>query len=149
FQEIGPIFSSDGRWVAYVSNKSGQDEIYARPYPGPGNEVTISVGGGKEPVWAPSGRELFYRHDGKLLAVTIGKSAALLAVSAPARLFGGPYRPDAGGTAGGVANYDLSPDGQHFVMVEELKSESRAQRVTGLQVIFNWFTELKQRVPTR
>ena len=126
FEERGAIFSPDGRWVAYVSNKSGQNDVFARPFPGPGGEVTISVGGGQEPVWAPSGRELFYRHDGKLLAVRIDQTASSLTVGAPSRVFDDPYRLDTGGASGGVANYDVSPNGQRFVMVEEPRSANDA-----------------------
>ncbi len=149
FEDRGAIFSPDGRWVAYVSNKSGQNDIYARPYPGPGGEVTISVGGGQEPVWAPSGRELFYRHDGKLVAVRIAQTASTLTVGAPTRVFDDPYRLDTGPTQGGVANYDISPNGQRFVMVEDPRPTGGASTPTvRLQVVLNWFEELKRRAPT-
>jgi len=144
FEERGALFSPDGRWVAYVSNKSGQNDIYARPYPGPGGEVTISVGGGQEPVWAPSGRELFYRHDGKLLVVRIDETASSLTVGAPTRVFDDPFRFDTGGAAGGVANYDLSPDGRRFVMVEEPPPAAPQ-----IRIVLNWTEELKQREPSR
>jgi eukaryotic-like serine/threonine-protein kinase len=150
FEERGAIFSPDGRWVAYVSNKSGQNDVFARPFPGPGSEVTISVGGGQEPVWAPSGRELFYRHDGKLLTVRIDQTASSLTVGAPTKVFDDPYRLDTGGAAGGVANYDISPSGQRFVMVEEPRpANSAATETVRLQVILNWFEELKRRAPTQ
>jgi len=149
FEERGGIFSPDGHWIAYVSNKSGQNDVFARPYPGPGNEVTISVGGGGEPVWAPSGRELFYRHDGKLLVVPIQATASSLAVGAPTRVFDDPYLSDIGGSAGAMANYDISPDGKRFVMVEEPRqTRSAGSEPVRLQVILNWFEELKQRAPT-
>src|SRR5439155_939056 len=124
FEERGAIFSPDGHWIAYVSNKSGQNDIYARPYPGPGSEITISVGGGQEPVWAPSGKELFYRHGGSLFAVRIDATPASLTVGTPSRLFEDRYRLDTGGAAGGVANYDIAPDGKHFVMIAEPKPVS-------------------------
>jgi len=150
FEERGAIFSPNDHWIAYVSNKSGQNDIYAHPYPGPGGEVTVSVGGGQEPVWAPSGRELFYRHDGKLLAVSIEERGTSLIVGSPKRVFDDPYRLDTGGAAGGVANYDVSPDGQHFVMVEERKSPSDdASQRSRIQVMLNWLDDLKARVPTR
>jgi Tol biopolymer transport system component len=150
FEQAGAIFSPDGHWVVYVSNKSGQNDIYARPYPGPGGEVTISVGGGGEPVWAPSGRELFYRHDGKLLAVSIGETASSLTVGAPARLFDAAYMLDRSATQGGVANYDIAPDGRRFVMVEEARPRNAdATDSVQLQIIVNWFEDLKQRVPTK
>jgi Tol biopolymer transport system component len=149
FEERGAIFSPTGRWVVYVSNKSGQNDIYARPYPGPGGEVTISVGGGQEPVWAPSGRELLYRHDRKLLAVPIDERGTSLSVGAPTRVFDDPYRLDTGGAQGGVANYDISPNGQRFVMVEEAQPARAASQTARLEVIVNWLEALKARVPTK
>jgi Tol biopolymer transport system component len=141
FDERGAIFSPNGRWVAYVSNKSGTNDIYARPFPGPGAEVTISVGGGGEPVWGPSGRELFYRRDRKLMAVRIEERGGSLVVSAPALVFDDPYRPDTFGTQGGVvleqgavANYDVAPDGTRFVMVDEPQELADTQ-FTRIEVI--------------
>jgi serine/threonine-protein kinase len=149
FEESGPIFSPNGRWVAYVSDKSGRKNIYATPYPGPGGEVTISAGGGEEPVWSPSGREMFYRHDGKLYAIPVDHNVANLAVGTASPLFEDPYRLDWGGSSGGVADYDISPDGRRFVMVEERWPERETAQSGRLQVILNWSEELKQRVPTR
>ena len=148
FEERGAIFSPDGRWIVYVSNKTGQNDIFARPYPGPGTEVTISVGGGEEPVWAPSGKELFYRHGGALQVVRIDATASSLAVGAPMRLFDDPFRLDTGGANGGMANYDIAPDGKRFVMVEEPKTTNAAS-TTRLNVALNWSDELKRRVPTK
>lgn len=147
FEERGGIFSPNGRWVAYVSNKSGQNDVFVRPYPGPGGEVTISVGGGREPVWGPSGKQLFYRHAGKLLSVRIEEVAGALKVGPPVALFDDTFRPDTGGAAGGMANYDIAPDGQHFVVVEDQRQNDPAG--ARLQVILNWFEELKARVPTK
>jgi serine/threonine-protein kinase len=148
FDERGAIFSPNGRWVAYVSNKSGMDDIYARPFPGPGAEVTISVGGGKEPLWAPSGRELFYRRDRTLMVVRIEGRGGSLVVSAPTLVFDDPYQPDAGYSQGGVANYDIAPDGTRFVMVE-VPQETAAAEITRIEVVLNWLDELKRRVPSR
>jgi hypothetical protein len=155
FDERGAIFSPNGRWVAYVSDKSGTNDIYARPFPGPGAEVTISVGGGGEPVWGPSGRELFYRRDRKLMVVRIEERGGSLVVSAPALVFDDPYRPDTFGTQGGVvlaqggvANYDIAPDGTRFVMVEEPQELADTQ-FARIEVILNWLDELKRRVPSR
>ena len=112
--------------------------------------MTISVGGGQEPVWGPSGRELFYRHDGKLLVVRIDQGATSLTVGPPARLFDDPYMLDLGGAAGGVANYDVSPDGKRFVMVEEQKSATgRSAEPVRLHVVLNWLDEVKARVPLK
>ena len=74
FQERGASFSPDGRWVAYVSDETGQDEIYRRPYPGPGSGEIVSSGGGFEVVWEPSGAGLFYRNASQLMYVAFDSS---------------------------------------------------------------------------
>ena len=147
FNERAATFSPDGRWVAYVSDKSGIDDIYARPFPGPGAEVTISVGGGVEPVWGRSGSELFYRREGKLMSVRIEERGGSLVVSSPTLVFDDPYRLDMS-SAHAVANYDIAPDGKRFVMVDEPK-ETAATQITRIEVILNWLDELKRRVPSR
>jgi serine/threonine protein kinase/Tol biopolymer transport system component len=149
FSERGAIFSPDGRWVAYVSDKSGQNDVYVRPFPGPGSEITISVSGGQEPVWAPSGREIFYRHDAKLMSVPVQPSAASLQVGTPKALFDDPFRLDTGGALGGMANYDVSPDGRRFVMVANADGAGGAPPPLQINVVLNWFTELQARAPTR
>jgi eukaryotic-like serine/threonine-protein kinase len=71
FDEGGPQFSRDGRWLAYISNESGRYEIYVQAYPGPGGKYQISTEGGTEPLWNPNGRELFYRSGDKMMVVDI------------------------------------------------------------------------------
>ena len=93
--------------------------MVARPYPGPGAEVPVSVGGGQEPVWARSGREIFYRRGGKLQVAPVDEAGGSLRIGSSTELFDDPYTRDRGGAQGGMANYDVAPDGQHFVMVEE------------------------------
>jgi len=141
FHEYSPMFSPDGGWITYVSDESGRAEVYARPYPGPGEKWQISTEGGTEPVWASNGRELFYRNGNKMMAVVITTEPVFNA-GKPRLLFEKRYavtnRPDA------PRNYDISPDGQRFLMVK------REQDVipTELIVVLNWFEELKRLVPT-
>jgi Tol biopolymer transport system component len=128
--ESGATFSPDGRWIAYVSDETGRHEVYVRPSPGPGAPITISVGGGIEPRWSRNGRELFYRNGNRMMAVTIGGDAALVA-SAPATLFEGRYETkDFGGSS---ANYDLAPDGR-FVMIRR----KNPLTPTTIDIVFNW-----------
>ena len=141
FNETAPRFSPDGHWLAYVSDESGRDEIYVQPYPGPGGKWQISTDGGTEPVWNPNGRELFYRSGDKMMAVDIATQPGLTA-GKPRMLFEGPYMP----TPLTFPDYDASPDGQRFLM---LKPTEQAQSApTQINVVLNWFEELKQKVPT-
>jgi Tol biopolymer transport system component len=142
FNEGAPRFSPDGRWLAYVSDESGRYEVYAQPYPGPGGKWQISTEGGTEPVWNPNGRELFYRSGNKMMAVETTTQPTFSA-GKPKVLFAGPYQP----TPILNANYDVSPDGQRFLM---LKPSDPAEAVpTQINVVLNWFEELKRRVPTK
>ena len=138
--ERGGVFSPDGRWIAYVSNESGRYEVYIRPFPGPGAKGQVSTEGGTNPVWARSGREIFYRSDDKMLAVSIEAQPAL-GLSKPRLLFEERLlREEEGGV--GFAQYDVAPDGEHFVMIREIGS--LAGRI---HVVLNWAEELKQQVP--
>jgi eukaryotic-like serine/threonine-protein kinase len=140
FNELAPIFSPDGHWIAYDSDESGRDEIYVRPYPGPGGEYQISTDGGTEPVWNPKGGELFYRNGDKMMAVEVATRPTFSA-GKPKMLFEGSYLL----SRGAVADYDISKDGQRFLM---LKSSNQEQGATSpINVVLNWTEELKRRVP--
>ena len=141
FEEGGAVFSPDGRWLAYVSNESGRYEIYVQPFPGPGGKWQISTEGGREPVWARNGRELFYRNSNQMMAVEITTEPTFSAGS-PRLLFEGAFM---SGTVF-LPYYDVTPDGQRFVMLKPVESETSAP--TQINVVLNWFEELKQRVPT-
>jgi eukaryotic-like serine/threonine-protein kinase len=141
FNETVPRFSPDGRWLAYISDESGHYEVYVQPYPGPGGKWQISTEGGTEPVWNPSGRELFYRSGDKMMAVDIA-TQPVFAAGKPRMLFQGPYLP----TPLTNPNYDVSQDGQRFLMLKP--SESTGAAPTQINIVLNWFEELKRRVPT-
>jgi Tol biopolymer transport system component len=141
FDEAAPRFSPDGRWLAYVSDESGRYEIYVQPYPGPGGKWQISTEGGTEPVWNPNGRELFYRSSDKMMAVDIATQSGF-AAGTPRILFEGRYEP----APFPVANYDVSRDGQRFLVLK--LSEEAQSAPTQINVVLNWFEELKQKVPT-
>jgi serine/threonine protein kinase/Tol biopolymer transport system component len=141
FNETSPRFSPDGRWLAYISDESGRYEIYVQPYPGPGGKWQISTEGGMEPIWNRNGREMFYRNGNKMMAVDIATQPGF-AAGKPRILFEGPYEPP----PIPIANYDVSPDGQRFLMLKP--SESVGTAPTQINVVLNWFEELKQKVPT-
>jgi Tol biopolymer transport system component/predicted Ser/Thr protein kinase len=137
FNEQAPQFSPDGRWLAYYSNESGRSEVYVQPYPGPGGKWQISTEGGKEPLWNRNGRELFYRSGNKMMAVEITTQPSFSA-GTPKTLFEGQYQ----SVNQSSPNYDVSVDGQRFLMLKPI--EQAAQ----INVVLNWFEELKQKVPT-
>ena len=136
FQEHSAVFSTDGHWLAYVSDESGQNEIYVQPFPGPGGKWQISSGGGTEPVWSASG-ELFFRSGDKMMTVEI-TTHPTLSPGKPSLLFEGQYARS--GQA--RADYDVTPDGQRFLMMMDEATGSE------INVVLNWFEELKRLVPT-
>jgi Tol biopolymer transport system component len=141
FNETTPRFSPDGHWLAYISDESGRFEVYVQPYPGPGGKWQISTEGGTEPIWNPNGRELFYRSSDKIMAVEITTQPSFSAGKSKA-VVEGPYLP----TPATLSNYDVSPDGQRFLMLKPVEQTEAAP--TQINVVLNWFEELKQKVPT-
>jgi serine/threonine-protein kinase len=129
--------SPDNRWLAYTSNDSGRYEVYLRPFPAPDRRWQVSTGGGTQPVWNPNGREVFYRSGDRmmLVSVALGEEPTL---SEPTSLFEEPYAFGRGIT---IPNYDVSADGQRFLMV---KDQSNAGQ---LNLILNWTEELRRLVP--
>jgi eukaryotic-like serine/threonine-protein kinase len=144
FVEGGAVFSPDGRWLAYVSNESGRPEIYVQPYPGPGGKWQISIEGGTEPVWNRSGRELFYRSGNKMMALETTTHPGFSA-GKPRMLFEGQYLPNV--FPGMSPAYDVSADGQRFLMVKE--TEQATAGTQQINVVLNWHEELKRLVPAR
>jgi Tol biopolymer transport system component/predicted Ser/Thr protein kinase len=140
FNEGAPRFSPDGRCLAYMSDESGRYETYVQPYPGPGGKWQISTEGGTEPVWNPNGLEMFYRSGDKMMAVDIATQPGFSA-GKPRMLFEGQYGP----SPVPIPNYDVAPDGQRFLM---LKPSEQARAPTQINIVLNWFEELKRRVPT-
>ena len=138
--EGGPVFSPDGRWLAYESDESGRVEVYVRPFPGPGSKWQISTDGGTEAVWARSGRELFYRNGDKMMAAAVEIKPGFSAAK-PRLLFEGHYETS---IYTFHPNYDVTPDGQRFLMIRGTEQKSATQ----INVVLNWSDELKQRVPT-
>jgi eukaryotic-like serine/threonine-protein kinase len=141
FNEGGATFSPDGHWLAYVSNESGRPEVYVQPYPGPGGKYQISTEGGTEPAWNHNGKELFYRSGNKMMALEVATQPGFVA-GKPHMLFEGQYFANDWPQVSTV--YDVSADGQRFLMV---KAAEQASSATQINVVLNWFEELKQKVP--
>jgi len=140
FNEGDARFSPDGRWLTYISDESGRNEIYVQPYPGPGGKWQISTEGGAEPVWAGNG-EIFYRNGNKMMAVD-ATTQPTFSAGKPKMLFEGAYVP----SLATMPNYDISADGQRFLMIKPSQQAQAAE--TQINVVLNWFEELKQKVPT-
>jgi serine/threonine-protein kinase len=141
--EFAPDVSPNERYIAYQSQESGRAEIYVRPFPRTeGGWWQVSTNGGSRPRWARDGRELFYLDQAnRLTVVPVQTSAGAFTYGTPATVLQTAYsRP--------VENthpYDVSPDGQRFLMIKEDAAATSAR--TGLIVVLNWFEELKTKAP--
>jgi serine/threonine-protein kinase len=135
FDERSPRFSPDGRWLAYVSDESGRNDVYVQPFPGPGPKWLVSTEGGVDPVWARDGRELFYRQDDQMMVVSVARGEEFTA-DRPRRLF--QFRFD---TVENGPNYDVSPDGKWFLMPRGERGPLSAE----LHLVLNWFAEVAAR----
>ena len=129
-----------------MSDQSGRNEIYVRPFPEVnGGRWQVSTGGGTQPLWARNGRELFYlTQAGRLMAVSI-QQGRTFTFGNPQLVFDGQYvaPPEAG------RSYDVSPDGQRFLMIKDARPTGEAPSPPQLIVVLDWFEELKRLVPTK
>jgi len=130
-------FSPDGRWVAYQSDETGQREVYVCRLPDGGGKQQVSTDGGYEPVWNPSGKELFYRSGDKMMAVPVQTDGELI-LGRTTVLFEGRfvYHP--------YGSYDVTPDGQRFVLIDDSEAEPAP---THLVLVQNFSEVLKRLVP--
>ena len=131
--------SPDGRWLAYESNESGAIELYVRAIPGLGGLHQVSSGGGNEPVWGPSGHELFFRARGRLIVATLATAPEFTVVRRDT-LFVDQYAQRDRARTPGSANYDVSPEGKHFVMVQAAGTGEPPI------VVLGWLDELRERM---
>jgi Tol biopolymer transport system component len=153
FDEGAARFSPDGHWLAYVSDESGQSQVYVQPFPGPGPKIQVSKDGGFDPMWRRSGGELYYRNDDKMIMVSISTSPSLRA-SAPQMLWQAPaqswsgvglYSEGSGSSCGmpssTAENYDVTADGQKFLMVRDDDANVTSKQIV---VVMNWAEEVKR-----
>jgi len=136
FNEESASVSGDGRYVAYVSDESGRGEVYAIPKSGAGERVAISIDGGTGPVWSRDGTELFYRAGDDLMSLQVKTTGALVLGERKKLLNVSAYDP------GYFHDFDVSADGQRFLLIRT-EPESRPTRI---DVILNWFGELRRKV---
>lgn len=135
-REHSATFSPDGEWIAYVSDESGQNEVYVHRFPGQGAVHTISTDGGREPLWSRDGQEIYYRKGSQVVAVTIETDEGFSA-GETRLLFDGDYW----SVPSDNRNYDIAPGSQRFLMVRNEPAP------TQLNVVVNWAEELKRLVP--
>ena len=144
FNERNADLSPDGRWMAYQSDESGQFEIHVRPFPNVDDDLrVISTTGGVKPLWSRDGRELFYIQPGqpaRLMVVPV-QTGPTFGHQSPEALLEWPY--DWGNEG---RSYDVSLDGQRFLVVKPLESDQDAPPPQ-INIVLNWVEELKARVP--
>jgi hypothetical protein len=142
FDEVAPALSDDGRWLAYVSDRAGPANVYVRPFPAANTETQVSVNGGVEPVWARNRPELYYRNGaGDMVAVEVLPGTEFVTGPEQVLFSATAYRRDFYHAA-----YDVSADGERFVMIRISDSGSLDEE---LIVVENWFEELNRLVPTQ
>lgn len=128
-------FSPDGRWIAYVSNANGSDEVYVRSFPGTAEAYRVSDGGGMWPAWHPRGDAIYYRQGESIMAASVQANNDSLTVSSQ-----GPVLP----VLSRDGHFAYSSRNDRFLFVAE-----RDQYVTdNLHIVLNWFEELNHKVPS-
>jgi Tol biopolymer transport system component len=140
FNEMEPMISPDGKWLAYSSDESGRSEVYVQPFPEGGRKWQVSSEGANQPLWAPDGRRLFFRTPVSVMEIAI-ETQPEFRLGKQRVLFTGYFR----GRGGyGHPNYDISRDGQRFLMLQPSLPEGEG--ATEINVILNWSEELKRLV---
>ncbi len=133
--------SPDGTWLAYVSDELGSNQVYVSPFPNPDVKWLVSEEGGGEPVWSPDGTELFYRSGNRMMVVSV-QTQPTFRSGRPEVLFEGRYVSTR--YIFGYQYYDISRDGQRFLMIKDVEG-----RTAQINVILNWSEELKRLVPAK
>jgi len=143
FEEL-PRLSPDGNWMAYVSKESGQYEVYVQSFPALGGKKIISEAGGTEPVWSPNSNEIFYRRGEKMFVVDYATEPTFNA-STPRELFQGQFY----GPLNPLGTYAVAKDGRFLMLkpVETTDDESVSPIPREINIVLNWFEELKEKVP--
>jgi WD40-like Beta Propeller Repeat len=144
FNESQPMFSPDGRWIAYMADETGRNEVYVRPFPGPGGKWQISIDGGEQPTWSRSKNELFYINDNNRLVVASYSAAAASFRAEKPRLLTDAYTQPSGGNR----LYDVHPDGERLV-VKFTTAPYTPTANDRIIFISNFFDELRRLAPVK
>jgi Tol biopolymer transport system component len=133
FNESRGKFSPDGQWVAFTSDESGRTEVYAAPFPGPGEKTLVSTAGGDWPRWRRDGKEIFYvSPTNRLMSATLDGQGTRMTIKTVKELFELQPR-------GTRYFYDVSPDGQRFLVITGQKAPTSVQPLT---IVVNWVAGL-------
>ncbi|MFI4946149.1 MAG: hypothetical protein ACHP85_22930, partial [Burkholderiales bacterium] len=132
--EGSPHLSPDGRWLVYQSNASGQPEIFVRRFADGDRAWQVSEGGGVQVRWSSTGREVFYRGGGRIMAVAFDGKGPEPVLGKPQGLFADVYD---FGQGLSIPNYDVTRDGRFLMM-------RRSTEGGTLRVVLNWTEELKR-----
>ena len=148
YNETHPALSPDGRWLAYLSDETGQTRIYVKPFPNVDDgQWNVSLGTGRFPIWSPDGRELFYVTQTDLMVARL-ETQPTFSSGTPEPLFR-VDRPSMGGFVEG-RRFDIAPDGNRFILRKPMATETAGDATfNGLIVVEHWFEELTARVPVQ
>ena len=138
------MFSPDGRWIAYASDKTGQMEVYVKPFPDTGGQWTVSAGGGHYPIWSRNGKELFYRtEDGQVMVTNYSVKGDTFS-SDPPRKFADrklALLPTNG-------SYDVAPDGRIVGLFPAEAGPGAEREQSRVTFLINFADEIARRVGT-
>jgi serine/threonine-protein kinase len=134
FDETAPRLSPNGIWVAYQTDESGASEVVVRPFPGPGAQYPVSVGGGRTPIWSRDGRRIFYMRGTQMMEATVATSPSF-SVTSRKMLFEGDWYLNPA-----HASFDINPDGTAFALLRNLPGVTEQ-----IVVIHNFRAQLKAR----
>src|SRR5262245_37729193 len=141
-----PVFSPDGRWLAYMSNQlvAYSPQIFVQPYPMMNAKYQITTNNGGEPLWSPDGKQVFYYWDGRFNVVDVQTGPAFsFGKSAPLPITGAIQN------IGSPRNYDMTPDGKFIIVLNAEQDQNTQSSTPQLNVVLNWFRELQERVPVK
>ncbi len=139
YRETLARFSPDGKWLAYVSDESGRNEVFVQPYPALNARMAVSIQGGVEPIWAPDGRRLFYRSPEHIMEVSVA-SISPIEFSAPRKLFADRFIRI---QAIAHTQYDVAGDGRLLL----IDGSPGASPTVEINIVLNWAEQLKRLAP--
>jgi serine/threonine-protein kinase len=143
--ETAPVFSTDGRWIAYASNESGVPEVYVRRFPDNGSVVKVSSAGGTFPRWSPNGREIVYRTSDRRIMVASftvhGDTFSKTGLQ--------PWGPQVLADTGVLTNFDVASDGERIAALTTATQPENEQTANHVTVMLNFNAEVRRRVPQK